>query len=54
MKRTEGVTLDQTHVSELEQMVASINNLAQQESPPPVLTNRKLCKKCSFEELCFG
>jgi CRISPR-associated exonuclease Cas4 len=54
LKRTEEVALDQTHVGELEQMVASISSLAQQDSPPPVLTTRNLCKKCSFEELCFG
>lgn len=54
LKRTESVTLSADHVAELEQMVASIRNLAQEESPPPVLANRKFCKKCSFEELCFG
>lgn len=54
LKRTEEVTLSPDHIIALEQTVRSVCSLAQEESPPPVLTTRTFCRKCSFEELCYA
>ena len=54
LKRTENVVLEAVHVTELEKTVINIRQLSTQESPPPVLAKRDFCRKCSFEELCFG
>ncbi|WP_373513593.1 CRISPR-associated protein Cas4 [Persicitalea sp.] len=54
LHRTETVTLEAEHLAELERTVAAVRQLATQETPPPVLTKRSFCKKCAFEELCYG
>jgi CRISPR-associated exonuclease Cas4 len=54
LKRTETVTLEAPHIAELEQSVAAIRQLATQQTPPPIAVNRAFCKKCAYEELCFG
>lgn len=54
LRRTDTVTLDAEHVTQLERTVADLRQLAKKETPPPVLAKKSFCKKCAFEELCFG
>lgn len=54
LKRTENVVLEAAHVAELEHTVKALCELARREAPPLALTKRDFCRKCSFEELCFG
>ena len=54
LRKTEIVTLATEQVAELEQNVKAIRELATQEAMPPLLTNRKFCAQCAFEELCLG
>ena len=54
LRRTENVVLEAEHIQELTQTIANIRQLANQESPPAALAKRDFCRKCSFEELCFG
>lgn len=54
LKRTEAVELTPTDERRLEEMVAGIRGLAAAPTPPPRLTRRSFCRKCAFEELCYG
>lgn len=54
LRRTETVTLDNEHLAVLERTIADLRQLTTQESPPPILTKKSFCRKCSFEELCYG
>ena len=54
LRRTETVTLEAEHLAELERTVANLCQLVTQETLPPVLTQRRFCQKCAFEELCYG
>lgn len=54
LRRTEAVTLDREHESELEETVAALAALARAEAPPPRHPRRAFCRRCAFEALCFG
>ncbi|WP_077924496.1 CRISPR-associated protein Cas4 [Spirosoma sp. 209] len=54
LRRTEPVTLDAEHITELATTVSAIRAIADQEIPPPRLAKRSFCTKCAFEELCYG
>ena len=53
-RRTETVTLTAADERRLREMVQDIRQIAAQAAPPPRLENRRFCKKCAYEELCFG
>lgn len=54
LRRTETVTLEPEHETELAQTVTAIRNLATQDIPPARLAKRSFCAKCAYEELCYG
>ena len=54
LKRTEPVALQPADEQRLAEMVADLAQLAARPDPPPRITNRRFCRKCAFEELCYG
>ncbi|CAM3367166.1 CRISPR-associated protein Cas4 [Rhodothermus bifroesti] len=53
-RRTENIILEPEHETRLNEIVQAIYQTATQALPPPRLVNRRFCKKCAYEELCFG
>jgi hypothetical protein len=53
LKRTTVVELTAADEVRLAEMVASLQRLASQATPPPRITHRKFCLG-AFEELCCG
>jgi CRISPR-associated exonuclease Cas4 len=53
-RRTEPVVLGDAHVERLQQIVQSLDELARKPSPPPRREERSFCRRCAFEELCYG
>lgn len=54
LKRTEPVVLLPEHEAHLAEIVAELRRLAAEPTPPPRITRRSFCRKCAFEELCYG
>lgn len=54
LRRTETVHLEPEHEARLAEIVADLRRLAGQDHPPPRIDRRAFCKKCAFEELCYG
>jgi CRISPR-associated exonuclease Cas4 len=54
LRRTEPVTLTPEHETRLESIVAALRTLAGQPRPPPRIDRRAFCRRCAFEELCYG
>ncbi len=54
LRRSETVFLEETHEQYLAQVVLQLQHIARQPVPPPRLTRRSFCRKCAFEELCYG
>jgi CRISPR-associated exonuclease Cas4 len=54
LKQTETVTLEPEHEQTLQDIVTGLKELHEQSGPPERLDSRRLCKKCAFEELCYG
>jgi CRISPR-associated exonuclease Cas4 len=54
LKRTEPVTLTEADERRLAEIVAALRRLAPEPTPPPRITKRQFCRKCAFEELCYG
>ncbi len=54
LRRTEPVTLMPEHESRLAEIVTALRTLAGQEKPPPRIERRAFCRRCAFEELCYG
>lgn len=53
-RRTEPVELTDDHETELEGIVAALRTLSEEPHPPSRLESRSFCKRCAFEELCYG
>ena len=53
-RRTEAVRLEEPHVEHLYGIVQSLVKLSRQKTPPPRREERSFCRKCAFEELCYG
>jgi CRISPR-associated exonuclease Cas4 len=54
LKRTEAVELTPADEQRLAEMVAHLRRLAAAPTPLPRITRRGFCRKCAFEELCYG
>ena len=54
LRRTEPVTLTAEHEQQLGEWTSELQQVLQQPTPPPRITQRKFCRKCAFEELCYG
>ena len=54
LRRTESVTLDPEHETELAETVAALSRLAEHPSPPERHPRRSFCRRCAFEDLCYG
>ena len=54
LRRTEDVTLTAEHERQLAQWTTELQQVLLQPTPPPRISQRKFCRKCAFEELCYG
>lgn len=54
LRRTEPVELRPEHEARLAEVVTALRQLAGQPHPPPRIEKRAFCRKCAFEELCYG
>ena len=54
LRRTEDVRLEPEHERRLAEIVADLRRLAAEPHPPERLGRRAFCRKCAFEELCYG
>ena len=54
LRRTETVTLTNEHEQQLAQWTTELQQVLLQPTPPPRISQRKFCRKCAFEELCYG
>jgi CRISPR-associated exonuclease Cas4 len=53
-RRTEDVSLTDSHTERLQEIVAALRRLSEQDTPPPRLDARSFCRTGAFEELCYG
>ena len=53
-RQTEGVELTPAHEAKLAEMVAALSGLSRQKQPPSRTASRSFCRKCAYEELCYG
>ncbi len=54
LRRTESVELEPAYETRLAEMVADLRRLSDQDTPPPRIDTRAFCRKCAYEELCYG
>ena len=54
LRRTEAVTLSKEKTAFLANTSRQIAQLYAQPTPPPRIMQRNFCRKCAFEELCYG
>lgn len=54
LRKTIPVSLDEENARHLQDQVLQLYNLLKNDAPPHRLENRSFCRKCAFEELCFG
>lgn len=54
LRKTTPVTLTEDHEQTLQDMTRALAQISMQPLPPPRLTRRSFCRKCAFEELCYG
>ena len=54
LRRTERVPLRPEDEEALAQIVAAVAALAEQPEPPARHARRSFCRRCAFEELCYG
>lgn len=54
LRRSEPVELFEEHESRLTKLTEDLVNLLDSEHPPSRISQRSFCRKCAFEELCYG
>ena len=54
LRRTENVELAAEHAQQLAAWTGELQRVLQRPTPPPRIAQRKFCRKCAFEELCYG
>ncbi len=53
-KRREEVVLTPEYEADIERIVAGVQATRELPTPPPVAAPMTLCKKCAYQELCWG
>jgi len=53
LKRQVEVILTEELEGKMEEVLKEIEVIIQQEMPPPLLADKRFCKKCSYYELCY-
>ena len=53
-KRREAVTLTPAYEADIEHILAGVQTVREQPTPPPVPKPMSLCKQCAYQELCWG
>jgi len=53
-RRTTDVRLTDAHTERLQSIVTSLRDLSARATPPPRIDRRTFCRRCAFEELCYG
>lgn len=54
LRRSEPVELSEAHEQDFSLMLKELCQLIASDHPPARLEKRSFCKKCAFEELCYG
>ncbi len=54
LRRSEPVTLAPEHEAALAEAVSALARLAQPSAPPERHPRRSFCRRCAFEDLCYG
>ncbi|MEO1452148.1 MAG: Dna2/Cas4 domain-containing protein, partial [Bacteroidota bacterium] len=54
IRRTEPVSLQPEHESALLAQVEELQQQLHHDLPPPRISRRTFCRKCAFEEMCYG
>ncbi|WP_114781227.1 CRISPR-associated protein Cas4 [Botryobacter ruber] len=54
LRRSEAVSLEPAHEAELATQLRQLTSLLESPHPPQRLGKRDFCRKCAFEELCYG
>ena len=54
LRRSEPVELLDKHVAQLADQTEELVNLLTSDHPPARISQRAFCRKCAFEELCYG
>lgn len=54
LRRREPVALEPAHEARLGELVAAVRALADAPAPPHRHPRRSFCRRCAFEELCYG
>ena len=54
LRRSEPVELLDEHVAQLAAQTEELVNLLSSDQPPARISQRAFCRKCAFEELCYG
>ncbi len=52
IRQKETIELKENDVKEIEQIITDIEKIISEKSPPDVI-NSKICKKCSYYDLCY-
>ena len=52
LRETKKIVLEDEDRKVLENVVTSIENIVKQDKPPKII-NLKICKKCSYYDLCY-
>lgn len=54
LRKSKVVTLTEADEQQLQSTVEELAKVFEQSVPPPRLSRRSFCRKCAFEELCYG
>ena len=53
LKKKQIITLTEDDENRIERIISEINDVVSLPNPPPVDVNKKICRSCSYMELCF-
>ncbi len=53
LKKKESVSLSSADEAELEKIIKDIEAILQMQKPPPIEVKKKICRSCSYMELCY-
>ena len=52
LKETKEIFLEDSDIKELDKTVRNIENILMEDKPPEII-EKKICKKCSYYDLCY-